>query len=121
MSASSRHAVLPRLPLPGPVPLPLLLTGISGVAGFNALYHFRRRYQGQVVGIRPTQTWKLVGPDIVPLDTEDEAGLDRLFHLHGFRAVLNTTGNCALKSCELAPDMAYRTNVLSAVNVARAA
>src|SRR5262249_32908053 len=44
-----------------------------------------------------------------------------LFHLHRFRAVLNTTGNCALKSCELAPDMAYRTNVLSAVNVARAA
>lgn len=100
--------------------LPLLITGVSGVAGYNALFHFQRRYPGQVVGIRPTQTWQLVGDDIVPLDTEDRAGLRALFEKHRFRAVLNTTGNCALKSCELDPAMAERTNVASAANLVAA-
>jgi dTDP-4-dehydrorhamnose reductase len=100
-----------------PVRLPLLVTGITGVAGFNALAYFRERYPGQVIGLRPTQTWQMVGPDIVPLDTEDRPGLTRLFQQHEFRAVLNTTGNCALKSCELDPEMARRTNVASADNL----
>jgi dTDP-4-dehydrorhamnose reductase len=100
------------------VPLPLLVTGVSGVAGFCAFHHFRTRYPGQVVGIRPTATWQLTGAGIVALDTEDEAGLAALFDLHHFRAVLNATGNCALKSCELAPDMAWRTNVQSAATIA---
>ena len=38
--------------LPDP-PLPLLITGVAGVAGYNALHYFRERYPGQVVGIRP--------------------------------------------------------------------
>ncbi len=113
--------VLDVLPCPGPLPLPLLVTGISGVAGFNALFHFQRHYPGQVIGIRPTVTWQLTGPGIVPLDTEDLDALDELFREHRFRSVLNTTGNCALKSCELAPEMAHRTNVTSAEHVARCA
>jgi dTDP-4-dehydrorhamnose reductase len=115
---------LPISPSFTPHPLPLLITGISGVAGYNAFFHFHARFPGQVVGIRPTQTWRLVGKgsqQIVPLDTEHESDLQQLFRKHRFRAVLNTTGNCALKSCELAPDMAYRTNVLSAQHVARTA
>jgi dTDP-4-dehydrorhamnose reductase len=100
-----------------PSRLPLLVTGITGVAGFNALAYFRERYPGQVIGLRPTQTWQMVGPDIVPLDTEDRPGLMRLFDQHHFRSVLNTTGNCALKSCELDPEMAQRTNVTSADNL----
>jgi dTDP-4-dehydrorhamnose reductase len=96
----------------------LLITGISGVAGYNALPYFQFRYPGRVIGIRPTQTWQLVGPGIVPLDTEDLASLRTLFAAHGFRAVLNCTGNCALKSCELDPVMAWRTNVTSAANIA---
>jgi dTDP-4-dehydrorhamnose reductase len=99
----------------------LLITGISGVAGYNALPYFLRRYPGQVIGIRPTQTWQLVGPGIVALDTQDRDLLFELFRVHRFRAVLNTTGNCALKSCELDSDMAWRTNVVSAVHVAAAA
>jgi dTDP-4-dehydrorhamnose reductase len=113
--------ILPRLPLSSALPLPLLLTGVSGVAGFNALFYFRRRYPGRVVGIRPVATWRLTGPDVVALDTDDADGLRDLFAAHRFRSVLNTTGNCALKSCELAPDMAYRTNVTSAIEVARLA
>jgi dTDP-4-dehydrorhamnose reductase len=101
--------------------LPLLITGISGVAGYNALAYFRQRYPGQVIGVRPTQTWQLVGPDIEPLDTEDRDGMVSLFRKHGFRSVLNTTGNCALKSCELDPAMAERTNVVSAANLVETA
>jgi dTDP-4-dehydrorhamnose reductase len=104
-----------------PERLPLLVTGISGVAGYNALAYFRRRYSGQVIGVRPTQTWQLVGPDVEALDTEDRDGMRALFRRHGFRSVLNTTGNCALKSCELDPAMAHRTNVASAANVAETA
>lgn len=106
---------------PGDLPLPLLITGISGVAGFCAFYHFHGLHPGSVIGIRPRSTWKLTGPGIVPLDTEDYEGLEELFRRHRFRSVLNTTGNCALKSCELAPDMAYRTNVTSAVHMAQLA
>jgi dTDP-4-dehydrorhamnose reductase len=97
--------------------LPLLITGVSGVAGYNALFYFQSRYPGRVIGIRPTRTWQLVGDGIVPLDTEDREGLRRLFDTHRFRSVLNTTGNCALKSCELDPAMAERTNIVSAANI----
>jgi dTDP-4-dehydrorhamnose reductase len=101
--------------------LPLLITGASGVAGYNALPYFQRLYPGQVIGVRPTQTYQLVGNGIIALDTEDRDGLWELFRTHRFGSVLNTTGNCALKSCELDPAMAYRTNVLSAINLAEAA
>src|ERR1700722_2474988 len=57
-----------------PSRLPLLITGVSGVAGYNALFYFRARYPGCVVGVRPTQTWQFVADDIVALDTEDRAG-----------------------------------------------
>ncbi len=103
------------------IPLPLLITGISGVAGYNALPYFQQRYPGQVIGIRPTQTWQLSGTGILAVDTQDRDGLFELFEVHGFRSVLNCTGNCALKSCELDPSMARRTNVVSAENVAAAA
>ena len=98
--------------------LPLLITGISGVAGYNAFFYFRERYPGQVAGIRPAATWQLVGNGIVPLDTEDRPGLEKLFQAHRFKSILNTTGNCALKPCELNPGMARRINVVSAANIA---
>jgi dTDP-4-dehydrorhamnose reductase len=91
--------------------LPLLVTGISGVAGYNALHYFQHRYPGQVIGIRPRRTWGLRGDGIVALDAEDHVGVRRLFETYGFRSVLNSVGNCALKSCELDPAMAYRLNV----------
>jgi dTDP-4-dehydrorhamnose reductase len=94
--------------------LPLLITGITGVAGYNALHHFRRRYPGRVVGIRPRQTWGLQGEGVVALDAEDRAGMRALFARHRFRSVLNCVGNCALKSCELDPAMARLLNVESA-------
>jgi dTDP-4-dehydrorhamnose reductase len=101
--------------------MPLLITGISGVVGYNAFAYFQRRYPGQVVGIRPQQTWQITGTGVVPLDTEDVASLRDLFDQHRFGAILNTTGNCALKSCELDSAMAWRTNVASAANIASVA
>jgi dTDP-4-dehydrorhamnose reductase len=102
------------------IPLPLLITGITGVAGYNALAWFQQRFPGQVFGIRPHQTWQLVGPGILPCKLEDCDHLLSLFEQHSFRAVLNCTGNCALKSCELDPAMARRTNIDSARNIAEA-
>lgn len=92
-------------------PLPLLVTGIAGVAGYNALDYFQRRYPGQVVGIRQRDNWRLVGPNVEVCDAEDHDGLTRLFDKHRFAAVLDCAGNCALKSCELDPVMARRVNV----------
>lgn len=97
--------------------LPLLITGVAGVAGYNAFHYFHRKYPDQVIGIRPTQTWKLRGPGIVAQDAEDADGMRRLFDRYGFRSVLNCVGNCALKSCELDPAMAHALNVASAAAI----
>lgn len=103
------------------LPLPILVTGVSGVAGYNVFFPLQAAYPGRVIGVRPTATFRLTGPGIVALDTEDETGLDALFREYRFRAVLNTTGNCALKACEVSPTLAYDTNVVSARNIARVA
>ena len=47
------------------IPLPLLITGVAGVAGYNALHYFRARYPGQVVAIRQADNWPLSGDGIV--------------------------------------------------------
>lgn len=100
--------------------LPLLITGISGVAGFNAFHYFQDRYPGKVVGIR-TPTTPIAGRDVVPLDAEDTGGLERLFGAWRFRSVLNCAGNCALKACELNPNMARVLNVHGADVIVRLA
>jgi dTDP-4-dehydrorhamnose reductase len=98
--------------------LPLLITGITGVAGWNAFQFFSKRFSGQVVGTRPRQTWRLRGQGVIALDAEDRDGMRELFHEHRFGAVLNCVGNCALKSCELDPAMAQLVNVASAEAIA---
>ncbi len=97
--------------------LPLLVTGITGVAGYNALHYFQRQYPGQVTGIRPRQTWQVVCPSVVAIEAEDAAAVRELFREFEFGSVLNCAGNCALKSCELDPAMAWRLNVEAAANV----
>ena len=98
--------------LPDP-PLPLLLTGIAGVAGYNAWRYFRKRFPGQVVAVRRVDYWPLAGEGIIPCDGDDRDQLERLFDRHQFRSVLNCEGTCKLKSCELDPAMARRINVES--------
>ena len=101
--------------------LPLLVTGVSGVAGWNAFLRLRALHPGQVFGLRPPSTARLTGEGVIPLDADDAPGLEALFRARRFRSVLNATGNCALKACELDPALALRTNVASAENVARLA
>ncbi|MBX3414142.1 MAG: sugar nucleotide-binding protein [Pirellulales bacterium] len=109
-------------PLPGsPPPLPLLITGIAGVAGYNAWHYFHARYPGRVLGIRQRDNWKLTGEGIVPCDAEDRETLSRLFDEHRFAAVLDCAGNCALKACELDPELAWRINVEGVRNLVEVA
>ncbi len=102
----NEHAVCPPTP-----PLPLLITGLAGVAGYNAFHYFRRRYGEQVIGVRQADNWPLQGEGIAACDAEDLAELRRLFDRHQFRSVLNCAGNCKLKGCELAPEIAERINI----------
>lgn len=92
-------------------PLPLLVTGLTGVSGYNAFQYFHSLYPGQVVGIRQESNWPLSGPGIEACDAENVDGLNRLFDKYQFESVLNCAGNCALKSCELDPEMAWRINL----------
>lgn len=98
-------------PPPATPPLPLLITGISGVAGFNAFHNYHEHFPGQVIGIRQQDNWRLSGPGIEICNAEDGDGLRYLFEKYRFAAVLDCAGNCALKSCELDPEMAWRINV----------
>jgi dTDP-4-dehydrorhamnose reductase len=99
------------------IPLPLLITGAAGVAGYNALDYFRRRYPGQVVAIRQEDNWPLSGEGIVACDAEDHLRLRALFEEYQFRSVLNCAGNCALRACELDSRLAWRTNVEGLINL----
>ena len=93
------------------IPLPLLITGVAGVPGYNAMAYFTAKYPGQVVGIRQADNVRLVGPGVVPCNAEDRDGMARLFEEYPFGSVLDCAGNCALKPCELDPDLAWRINV----------
>lgn len=96
----------------------MLVTGITGVAGFNAFHYLLERYPEQVIGIRPRKTLWLNGPGIIALDIDAEDELRQLFDRFQFRSVLNAIGNCALKKCELDPGMAHQMNVASAASIA---
>lgn len=98
-------------------PLPLLVTGIAGVAGYNAFRYFHNRFPGQVIGTRRRGNWRLRGDGIVPCDIYDAEGMDHLFKRYRFRSVLSCEGTCKLKSCELDPGLAWRVNVAGVENL----
>jgi dTDP-4-dehydrorhamnose reductase len=100
-----------------PIPLPLLITGVAGVAGYNALDYFRARYPGQVIAIRQEDNWRLRGEGVVACDAENHLRLRALFDEYQFRSVLNCAGNCALRACELDTRLAWRTNVEGLTNL----
>jgi dTDP-4-dehydrorhamnose reductase len=92
-------------------PLPLLITGIAGVPGYNAFHYFRAKYPGRVLGIRQADNHRVSGPGVIACNAEDPDGLSRLFDRHQFAAVLDCAGNCALRACESDPARAWRINV----------
>jgi dTDP-4-dehydrorhamnose reductase len=87
------------------------------VPGYNAMAYFAAKYPGQVFGIRQIDNVGLSGPGIVACNAEDRDGLARLFDEHQFGAVLDCAGNCALKQCEMAPEIAWRINVEGVENL----
>jgi dTDP-4-dehydrorhamnose reductase len=91
--------------------LPLLVCGIAGVSGYNAFQQFRSKYGDQVFGQRPTRNWPLSGDGIIGCDLEDPDAFGRLLKEKQIKTVLNCGGSCALKACELDPEMAHRVNV----------
>lgn len=97
--------------------LPLLVTGIAGVPGYNAFHYFRERFGDQVIGIRQESMWPLQGEGIVACDIEDAKQIKRLWDQYQFRSVINCAGSCRLKSCELDPNMAHRVNVVGTRNI----
>jgi len=99
------------------VPQPILVTGIAGVAGFNAFHFLRRCFGEAVVGVRRPDLWPLAGPGIVPCDVTNRDSVAKLFDQYGFQSVVNCLGSCKLKSCELDPIMAHRVNVVGTDNV----
>ena len=101
--------------------LPLLITGVAGVPGYNAWRYFSQKYPGQVIGIRQHDNWRLEGPGIVACNAEDRIAVEELFDRHEFGSVLDSAGVCALKSCELNPEMAWRVNVAGAENLVETA
>ncbi len=101
--------------------VPLLITGIAGVPGYNALQYFRQRLGDRVIGVRRPDHWPLRGPGIVPCDLEDPVAVRELWERFRFGAVLSCAGSCRLKSCELDPSMARRVNVATTQNVMREA
>lgn len=100
-------------------PLPLLVTGITGVAGYNALAYFQARFPGQVFGILPPDTLGFSAPDVFYLPVEDYRVLLDLFERYRFASVLDCAGNCALKACQVEPKIAWTLNVEVIGNLAR--
>src|SRR5204863_264423 len=68
-----------------PFPLPLLITGVAGVAGYNAFHYFRARYPDQVVAIRQEDNWPLNGDGVIPCNAEEHGRLRALFDEYQFR------------------------------------
>lgn len=105
----------------GDLPLPILVTGLAGVAGFHAFRWLAARYPGQIWGLRPANNPHVRGDGILTCNIEDRAGLSRLFQQYRFAAVLDAVGNCALKPCELEPRIAWTINVEGLRNILAAA
>lgn len=105
------NAMTPRQPSSSPTFLPLLVTGIAGVAGYNAFLYLRSKFPGRVFGVRRPDNWPLSGEGILACDLGNRDRVQRLFDRYQFAAVLNGEGSCKLKSCELDPDRARRINV----------
>lgn len=99
------------------IPLPLLITGVAGVAGYNAFYYFRQRYPGQVIGTRRSGNWNLRDEGVCACDVHDPDGMKRLFDRYQFAAVLHCDGTCKLKSCELDPWLAWQVNLGGVANL----
>ncbi|HAN96467.1 MAG TPA: hypothetical protein DCQ98_03080, partial [Planctomycetaceae bacterium] len=66
-----RRPEFPELPSIAAERLPLLVTGIAGVAGYQAFLALRARYGTAVFGQRRRDNRRLTGPGVLAFDLED--------------------------------------------------
>ena len=111
---------MPRYPDIPEIELPLLITGVAGVSGYNAFKYYYEKYPGQVIGTRRKEYWPLSGDGLVGCDVTNQESITALCQQHSFRSVINCLGTCKLKSCELDPVMAHRVNVQGINNLVNA-
>ena len=111
---------MPRYPDIPEIELPLLITGVAGVSGYNAFKYYHEKYPGQVIGTRREEYWPLSGDGLVGCDVTNKESIAALCQQYTFRSVINCLGTCKLKSCELDPVMAHRVNVRGINNLVNA-
>jgi dTDP-4-dehydrorhamnose reductase len=102
---------------------PLLVVGLPGVPGYNAFFYLRKLFSGRMVGIAPPNAPELMpfGPGIVLADPEKPEDIAALFEKYRFKTVVDATGWCALKPCEMDPALGRRLNVDVGLNIMREA
>lgn len=97
---------------------PLLITGITGVAGYNAMAYFQSRFPEKVFGLLPPDTIGFNVPNSIICNAEHFSELQQIFDQYRFKTVLDCAGNCALKACQLDPKIAWALNVEVIRNIA---
>ncbi|MBQ9372495.1 MAG: sugar nucleotide-binding protein [Thermoguttaceae bacterium] len=100
-------------------PLPLVITGVTGVAGYGALAYFQSRFPEEVYGVVQETDVDFPAPNLIYTNLRDYEVMARLFDGVGARAILDCAGNCALKACQVDPRIAWELNVDIVRNLAR--
>lgn len=106
---------------------PILVLGMPGVPGFNAFFHLRSLFPGLVSGMAPPNVPELLaaaapfGSGLFQGDPENPKHLTQALDAHNIRTVVDASGWCALKSCELDPALGRRLNVDIGLNAMREA
>lgn len=106
---------------------PVLVLGVPGVPGFNAFLGLSAFSAGPVLGIAPPHVPELRVSDspwshgLVPADPENAHELAALCETHNIRTVVDASGWCALRSCEMDPVLGRRLNVSIGLNAMRVA
>jgi dTDP-4-dehydrorhamnose reductase len=88
----------------------LLITGLPGVPGWNLYHYLVKHWKGPVIGVHPVENWKAQVPGSVAIDAEDVESLEQLFTDYSFAAVVDASGNCALRACECDPALSHLLN-----------
>ena len=104
------------LPVP---PLPLVITGVTGVAGYGTLAYFQSRFPEKVFGVVQETDVDFPAPNLIYTNLRDYEIMSELFDRAGVRAILDCAGNCALKACQLDRRIAWDLNVEIVRNLAR--
>lgn len=133
-SPASPHPVSLSRAFPIPVPdlpsallsrlelhLPVLITGLPGVPGYNAFLGLRALFGSRILGQKPPHAQGLDAEGIHTVDPADLEAVSRLMDRFGIRSVLDATGWCALKACEYDLARARLLNITHGLTLAEAA